>query len=125
MSVCRAIVALLSNPEPDSPLNCDAGNRSATHAHARTNIDALARAHSQTHTHACPRCARAHAHNEHIARAHMRCFVAFGLFCPEVHAKLMRVPTPSHAQNPRACTHSRAPARTALHRTIYMGVAGD
>eukprot|EP00741_Cyanophora_paradoxa_P003942 tig00000741_g3834.t1 len=25
-SVCRAIIALLSNPEPDSPLNCDAGN---------------------------------------------------------------------------------------------------
>ena len=25
-SVCRAILALLCNPEPDSPLNCDAGN---------------------------------------------------------------------------------------------------
>mmetsp|Transcript_24033 Transcript_24033/g.39495 ORF Transcript_24033/g.39495 Transcript_24033/m.39495 type:complete len:103 (-) Transcript_24033:211-519(-) len=25
-SVCRAIIALLSNAEPDSPLNCDAGN---------------------------------------------------------------------------------------------------
>uniref|UniRef100_A0A7S3D2U1 UBC core domain-containing protein n=1 Tax=Palpitomonas bilix TaxID=652834 RepID=A0A7S3D2U1_9EUKA len=25
-SVCRAIVALLASPEPDSPLNCDAGN---------------------------------------------------------------------------------------------------
>jgi len=25
-SVCRAIIALLSNPEADSPLNCDAGN---------------------------------------------------------------------------------------------------
>ena len=24
-SVCRAIIALLSNPEADSPLNCDAG----------------------------------------------------------------------------------------------------
>lgn len=25
-SVCRAVLALLCNPEPDSPLNCDAGN---------------------------------------------------------------------------------------------------
>jgi len=25
-SVCRAIIALLAQPEPDSPLNCDAGN---------------------------------------------------------------------------------------------------
>jgi peroxin-4 len=25
-SVCRAILSLLSNPEADSPLNCDAGN---------------------------------------------------------------------------------------------------
>jgi ubiquitin-protein ligase len=25
-SVCRAIIALLSNPEADSPLNCDAGD---------------------------------------------------------------------------------------------------
>eukprot|EP01027_Heterolobosea_sp_BB2_P012004 GEZU01017418.1.p1 GENE.GEZU01017418.1~~GEZU01017418.1.p1 ORF type:complete len:184 (-),score=11.71 GEZU01017418.1:62-613(-) len=25
-SVCRAIITLLSHPEPDSPLNCDAGN---------------------------------------------------------------------------------------------------
>lgn len=25
-STCRAIIILLSNPEPDSPLNCDAGN---------------------------------------------------------------------------------------------------
>ena len=25
-SVCRAILFLLSNPNPDSPLNCDAGN---------------------------------------------------------------------------------------------------
>jgi peroxin-4 len=25
-SVCRAISALLAHPEPDSPLNCDAGN---------------------------------------------------------------------------------------------------
>lgn len=25
-SVCRAVVALLSHPEADSPLNCDAGN---------------------------------------------------------------------------------------------------
>mmetsp|Transcript_29996 Transcript_29996/g.73850 ORF Transcript_29996/g.73850 Transcript_29996/m.73850 type:complete len:158 (-) Transcript_29996:1029-1502(-) len=25
-SVCRAIIALLSHPEADSPLNCDAGN---------------------------------------------------------------------------------------------------
>ena len=25
-SVCRAILALMCNPEPDSPLNCDAGN---------------------------------------------------------------------------------------------------
>jgi len=25
-AVCRAIIALLSNPEADSPLNCDAGN---------------------------------------------------------------------------------------------------
>jgi len=26
MSACRAIVALLADPAPDSPLNCDAGN---------------------------------------------------------------------------------------------------
>eukprot|EP00906_Rhabdomonas_costata_P017971 RCo026211 len=25
-SVCRAILTLMSHPEPDSPLNCDAGN---------------------------------------------------------------------------------------------------
>eukprot|EP00298_Acanthocystis_sp_HF-20_P027819 c614_g1_i1.p1 GENE.c614_g1_i1~~c614_g1_i1.p1 ORF type:complete len:168 (+),score=51.48 c614_g1_i1:23-505(+) len=25
-SVCRAVITLLSHPEPDSPLNCDAGN---------------------------------------------------------------------------------------------------
>lgn len=25
-STCRAIIVLLSHPEPDSPLNCDAGN---------------------------------------------------------------------------------------------------
>mmetsp|Transcript_40479 Transcript_40479/g.56242 ORF Transcript_40479/g.56242 Transcript_40479/m.56242 type:complete len:162 (+) Transcript_40479:171-656(+) len=25
-SVCRSIIALLAHPEPDSPLNCDAGN---------------------------------------------------------------------------------------------------
>lgn len=25
-STCRAIIVLLSDPEPDSPLNCDAGN---------------------------------------------------------------------------------------------------
>ncbi len=25
-SVCRAVVALLGNPDPSSPLNCDAGN---------------------------------------------------------------------------------------------------
>jgi len=25
-SVCRAIIALLAQPEPDSPLNCDCGN---------------------------------------------------------------------------------------------------
>ncbi|GAQ84201.1 ubiquitin-conjugating enzyme [Klebsormidium nitens] len=25
-SVCRAVIALLSHPEPDSPLNCDCGN---------------------------------------------------------------------------------------------------
>lgn len=25
-TVCRAIISLLSHPEPDSPLNCDAGN---------------------------------------------------------------------------------------------------
>lgn len=25
-AVCQAILALLSDPEPDSPLNCDAGN---------------------------------------------------------------------------------------------------
>jgi peroxin-4 len=25
-TVCRAIVALLDSPNPDSPLNCDAGN---------------------------------------------------------------------------------------------------
>jgi len=25
-SVCRSIIALLSHPEPDSPLNCDCGN---------------------------------------------------------------------------------------------------
>jgi len=25
-SVCRAIISLLSSPEPDSPLNCDCGN---------------------------------------------------------------------------------------------------
>jgi peroxin-4 len=25
-SVCRAILALLAHPAPDSPLNCDAGN---------------------------------------------------------------------------------------------------
>lgn len=25
-SICRAILVLLSHPEPDSPLNCDAGN---------------------------------------------------------------------------------------------------
>lgn len=26
MSVCRAVAALLSHPEADSPLNCDCGN---------------------------------------------------------------------------------------------------
>lgn len=26
VNACRAILVLLSNPEPDSPLNCDAGN---------------------------------------------------------------------------------------------------
>lgn len=25
-SVCRAVIALLAHPEPDSPLNCDCGN---------------------------------------------------------------------------------------------------
>jgi peroxin-4 len=25
-SICRAIITLLAHPEPDSPLNCDAGN---------------------------------------------------------------------------------------------------
>ncbi|XP_058757970.1 uncharacterized protein LOC131631206 [Vicia villosa] len=25
-SVCRAIIALMAHPEPDSPLNCDSGN---------------------------------------------------------------------------------------------------
>ncbi|KAL2493661.1 Protein PEROXIN-4 [Forsythia ovata] len=25
-SVCRAIIALMTHPEPDSPLNCDSGN---------------------------------------------------------------------------------------------------
>lgn len=24
-SVCRAIIALMAHPEPDSPLNCDSG----------------------------------------------------------------------------------------------------
>lgn len=26
-SVCRAIIALMAHPEPDSPLNCDSGSR--------------------------------------------------------------------------------------------------
>ncbi|XP_042062733.1 protein PEROXIN-4-like isoform X3 [Salvia splendens] len=26
LSVCRAIIALMGHPEPDSPLNCDSGN---------------------------------------------------------------------------------------------------
>lgn len=32
-SVCRAVIALLAHPEPDSPLNCDCGNllRSGDH----------------------------------------------------------------------------------------------
>lgn len=30
-SVCRAIIALMAHPEPDSPLNCDSGNLSWIH----------------------------------------------------------------------------------------------
>ena len=36
-SVCRAVVALLSHPEADSPLNCDCGARPTTPAQSHTD----------------------------------------------------------------------------------------
>jgi len=30
-SVCQAVIALMHDPAPDSPLNCDAGNLLRTH----------------------------------------------------------------------------------------------
>jgi hypothetical protein len=42
-SVCRAVTALLSHPEADSPLNCDCGESSAPRARVPPRF-ALARA---------------------------------------------------------------------------------
>mmetsp|Transcript_17788 Transcript_17788/g.59592 ORF Transcript_17788/g.59592 Transcript_17788/m.59592 type:complete len:155 (-) Transcript_17788:392-856(-) len=46
-SVCRAIIALLSSPEADSPLNCDAGN--LLRSGDRRGFESMARMYTQLH----------------------------------------------------------------------------
>lgn len=51
-SVCRSIIALLSHPEPDSPLNCDCGN--LLRSGDVRGYNSLARMYTKLYAHALP-----------------------------------------------------------------------